>query len=245
MWCLKYDSFTKYELVRLPAGRQEYTKLKMDPESQNNQSNQVNQIKVYRNKIILAAAAVVAIAAVFYLMLRGEPEMAQGDDAVKYEAVPAVVLNVSSNKLWVSFPLAGDKKGEFEVVSTAAVVRLDFTSAGPQETAIGLMDLKQNDNILVYYQTRNGDEKVELNRVEFLNFPSPPVITKESRYQVLSVEGEGAYRVKNLAANAETNLAVPSDAKITGGRIKVGSILKVNSSSILGNGVLVFDLNVE
>ncbi len=211
-------------------------------DEQNNQNNQPNR---NRNKILLAAAGVVVVAAVFYLMLRGEPETAQGDDAVKHEAVPAVVLNVSSNKLWVSFPLAGDQKSEFEVANTASVVRLDFTSEGPQEVAIDLSDLKLNDNILVYYQTRNGDERVELNRVEFLNFPPPPVITDESRYQVLSVENESSYRVKNLATNIEIGLAVPSDAKITGGRIKIGSILKVNSSSVLGNRVLAFDLNVE
>ncbi|MFY9493184.1 MAG: hypothetical protein WAP55_01785 [Minisyncoccia bacterium] len=214
-------------------------------DEQDNQNNQGNQAKIYRNKILLAAAGVVVVAAVFYLMLRGDSETAQGDDAVKHEAVPAVVLNVSANKLWVSFPLAGDQKGEFEVANTASVVRLDFTSAGPQEVAIGLSDLKLNDNILVYYQTRNGDERVELNRVEFLNFPPPPVITDESRYQVLSVENKSSYRVKNLATSQETNLMVPSDARVAGGQVRVGSILKVNESSVLGNGILAFDLNVE
>lgn len=209
------------------------------------QNNQDNQFKWDRKKTLLAVGvgAVVLAAAVFYWIFKKDFGTAEDKGGVKYEAVPAAVLNVSSNTLWVSFPLAGDEKKEFALADTTSIVRLDFTSDGPQETKIGLADLKQNDDILIYYKAKDGE--LELNRVELLNFPSPPVITEESRYRVLSVESEGAYRVKNLATNAETDLMVPSDAKITGGRIKTGSILKVNKSSVLGNGVLVFDLNVE
>ena len=206
-------------------------------EEQNNQPNRD------RNKIIMAAAGIVVVAAGFYWLLKGNSEPAQGDDGVVYDAIPAAVLNVSSNALWVSFPLDKDEKKEFAVTDATSIIRLDFTSAGPQETKIGLADLKQNDNLLIYYKARGND--LELNRVEFLNFPPPPIITEESGYRVLSVEGEGAYRVKNLATGKETNLMVPSDARIAGGQVRVGSILKVNESSVLGNGILVFDLNVE
>lgn len=213
----------------------------MNPDEQNNQNNQPNR---NRNKILLAVgAAAVVVVAGLYLILKKDSGTVQKDNSVKYEAVPAAVLNVSSNALWVSFPLAGDEKKEFALSETTAIVRLDFTGDGPRETKIGLAELKQNDDILIYYKIKDGD--LELNRVELLNFPSPPVITAETRYRVLSVEGEGAYRVKNLATGEEINLMVPSDAVIAGGRIKAGSVLKVNSSSVLGNGVLAFDLSVE
>ena len=209
------------------------------------QNNQNSQFKWDRNKILLAAGAVVLVVAITlsYWMLKKDPETAQGDGGMKYEAVPAAVLNVSSNALWVSFPLDKDEKKEFAVTDATSIVRLDFTSAGPQETKIGLAELKQNDSILIYYKVK--DDRLELNRVEFLSFPSPPVITDESKYRVLSVVNKGSYHVKNLASNKEIDLMVPSDAKITGGQIRVGSILKVNRSSVLGNGVLVFNLNVE
>ncbi len=73
----------------------------------------------------------------------------------------------------------------------------------------------------------------------------PAVVTTEARYEVLTVLGEGSYRVRDLATGAETDLAVPSDAKVAGGRIGSGSILRVNESSVLGNSILVFDLSVE
>ena len=204
---------------------------------------QNNQPKRDRNKIIMAAAAVLVVAAGFYWLLKKDSGPAEDSGGMKYEAVPAAVLNVSSNALWVSFPLDKDEKKEFAVTDATSIVRLDFTSAGPQETKIGLAELKQNDSILIYYKVK--DDKLELNRVEFLSFPSPPVITDESKYRVLSVVNKGSYHVKNLASNKEIDLMVPSDAKITGGQIRVGSILKVNRSSVLGNGVLVFDLSVE
>ncbi|MBI2052085.1 MAG: hypothetical protein HYT38_00190 [Candidatus Sungbacteria bacterium] len=140
----------------------------MNPEDQN-QNSQLNQ---YRNKIILAAVAVVVIAAGFYLLLKKDSGTAEDGAGVKYEAVPAVVLNVAANKLWLSFPLDEDKKVEFVVLDTTSIVRLDFTSNGPQENKISLAELRQGDNILVYYKVK-GDE-LELNRVEFLNFPPPP-----------------------------------------------------------------------
>jgi len=122
---------------------------------------------------LLAVVVVVIVALGFYWLLRKDSNnTAEGTDGVKHEAVPAVVLNAAADKLWVSFPLEEDKKGEFAVSSATSIVRLDFTSNGPQENKISLAELKQGDNILVYYQIKNNDR--ELNRVEFLNFPPPP-----------------------------------------------------------------------
>lgn len=144
----------------------------MNPEDQN-QNSQPNQ---YRNKIILAAVAVVVIAAGFYLLLKKDSGTAEDGVGVKYEAVPAEVLNVSANTLWVSLPASDGEKKEFTVSETTSIVRLDFTSAGPQEIKIGLVELRQSDNILLYYNVKDN-RKPQLNRVEFLNFPPPPAGT--------------------------------------------------------------------
>lgn len=73
----------------------------------------------------------------------------------------------------------------------------------------------------------------------------PAIVTDESRYEVLTIVGEGEYRAKDVSTGAEVDLGMPSDATVSGGEITVGSILRVNKSSVLGNGVLVFDVSVE
>ena len=65
------------------------------------QNNQNSQFKWDRNKILLAAGAVVLVVAITlsYWMLKKDPETAQGDGGMKYEAVPAAVLVMNSRHL--------------------------------------------------------------------------------------------------------------------------------------------------
>ncbi len=73
----------------------------------------------------------------------------------------------------------------------------------------------------------------------------PPVLEQGLEYRILSIQNQGEYLALEIITGDETVLFVPSDAKIEGGDVRVGSVLRAKRHSIFANGVLVFEAEIE
>lgn len=77
--------------------------------------------------------------------------------------------------------------------------------------------------------------------------PMPALQTKELRLEVLVVRQDGTYRVRDVDANTESDLFIPSDANITAGSrpgIKEGTALTVQKFMTVANGLVAVQLSV-
>lgn len=97
----------------------------------------------------------------------------------------------------------------------------------------------------------NGGETSQNNNPAAPVDSAPPAApafqTKELRLEVLVVKQDGTYRVRDVDANTESDLFIPSDANITAGTragIKVGSALSVQKFMVAANGLVATELSI-
>lgn len=76
---------------------------------------------------------------------------------------------------------------------------------------------------------------------------APAMQTKELRLEVLVVNQDATYRVRDVDANTESDLFIPSDANITAGSreaIKEGTLLSVQKFMQVSNGLVAVQLSI-
>ena len=207
------------------------------------------EINLYKKQIIGGLAVILVIAIVFiFVGEKDSPYSLSGKKPGAGSSMFGQIVSIDRDAKEFSlvvFGIAGEKNHTVSVLPTAVIVKSVMPTGNGQSSQVAgsLFDLAEGQNVNVAY-AKNSDV-ITAKKIEIVELSPPPVITETSRYQVLSVKDKTTYRVKNLATGAELDLLVPSDARITGGKIKADTILKVNKSSNLGNGIMAFDLNIE